>query len=800
MYQVLNCLVTEHDLRLVVLGGIICWLSSAVAISLFHRARASHGRTRAIWVGLDAAVGGCGIWATHFVAMLAYDPGTGAGYNIPVTLMSLIFAVSIAAIGLSIALLNERRSTIALGGAVVGAGVAAMHYTGMMALELPARIVWSPGIVLASVLFGGMFAALALVVAARRDDRNHTLAATGLLTIAIVSHHFTAMGAVTLVPDPTLATDGLSISPAALSFLTAVAAFAILGISFVAALLDRRSSSEMHQQKLLLDSAIGNMSQGLCMFDADGRIMLFNERYSEMMDRTDMPLQGRLLVDVLQDQKSIGKWDGDPDEFFAKVVAAAKAGESLTRVVTRNGRSIRVVDQPKKGGGWVATFEDITEWQAAQEQITHMARHDALTNLPNRTLFREQLEKALRLVKRSDQLAVFCLDLDHFKEINDSLGHPVGDALLKEVARRLGECVTEHDTVARLGGDEFAVVQFCSDCDPSAVALLASHIVEKIGEPYDIGGHQLVVGVSIGISLAPEDGKNPDELLKKADLALYRAKADGRGTYRFFESGMDARAQARRILELDLRAALQRDEFEVYYQPIRDVASDSVVAFEALVRWNHSLRGMIAPANFIPLAEETGLIIPLGDWVLRRACVDAAGWSEDITVAVNLSPAQFKNPNLVVSVKSALQASGLAAHRLELEITESVLLQNSEATLAVLHELRSFGVRISLDDFGTGYSSLSYLRSFPFDKIKIDRSFVSELATRDDSMAIVRAVTGLGKSLGIVTTAEGVETEAQFDLLRREGCTQAQGYLFSKPRPAADVQAMLSRPRARIVA
>jgi diguanylate cyclase (GGDEF)-like protein len=800
MYQVLNCLVTEHDWRLVVLGGTICWLASAVAISLLHRARASQGRTRAIWVGLDAAVGGCGIWATHFVAMLAYDPGAGAGYNIPITLISLVFAVAISAVGLGIALLDDRRSSVAMGGAVVGIGVAAMHYTGMMALELPARIVWSPGIVLASVVFGSVFAAMALVVAMRRDDRRHTLAATALLTVAIVSHHFTAMGAVTLVPDPTLVTDELTIAPAALSFLTAVAAFAILGISLVAAMLDRRSSSELHQQKVLLDSAIGNMSQGLCMFDAEGRILLFNERYSEMMDRTGIPLQGRMLIDVLQDQKSNGKWDGDPDEFFNMVVAAAKAGETLTRVVTRNGRSIRVVDQPKKGGGWVATFEDITEWQQVQEQISHMARHDALTNLPNRTLFREQLEKALRLAKRSDQLAVFCLDLDHFKEINDTLGHPVGDALLKEVARRLGECVTEHDTVARLGGDEFAVVQFCSDCDPSAVALLASHIVEKIGEPYDIGGHQLVVGVSIGISLAPEDGKNPDELLKKADLALYRAKADGRGTYRFFETGMDARAQARRSLELDLRAALQRHEFEVYYQPIRDVASDEVVAFEALVRWNHSLRGLISPVNFIPLAEETGLIVRLGDWVLRQACMDAAGWPQDVDVAVNLSPVQFKNPNLVSSVKAALAASGLAPNRLELEITESVLLQNSETTLAVLHELRAFGVRISLDDFGTGYSSLSYLRSFPFDKIKIDRSFVSELATRDDSMAIVRAVTGLGKSLGIVTTAEGVETEAQFELLRREGCTQAQGYLFSQPRPAAEVNAMLSRPRARIVA
>ena len=800
MYRVLTCLTTEHDWRLVVLAGTICWFASAVAVSLFHRARASQGRARATWVALDAAVGGCGIWATHFVAMLAYDPGAGAGYSIPVTLLSLVFAISIVALGLCIALASPRQWVIALGGAVIGGGVAAMHYTGMAALELPAFIVWSSGLVVTSIVFGSVFAAIALLIASRRDNPAYTLAATGLLTIAIVSHHFTAMGAITLIPDPTLGSDGLSISPTALSFLTAVAAFAVLGLSLLAAMIDRRAKGALQSQKVLLDSALANMSQGLCMFDADGRILLFNERYVELMDRSGMPLQGRLLVDVLRELKAVGEWDGDPDEFFASVLAEAGAGRTVTKTLGRNGRSLRVVDQPMKGGGWVATFEDITEWQAAQEQISHMARHDALTNLPNRTLFREQLEKALRLAKRSDQLAVLCLDLDHFKDINDSLGHPVGDVLLKEVAQRLGECITEHDTVARLGGDEFAVVQFCSDCDPSAVASLASHVVEKVSAPYEIAGHQLVIGVSIGISLAPEDGKNPDELLKKADLALYRAKEDGRGTYRFFETGMDARAQARRLLELDLRAALHRDEFEVYYQPIRDVAKDVVVSFEALARWNHSLRGMIPPANFIPLAEETGLIVPIGEWVLRQACMDAAGWSQDVGVAVNLSPVQFKNPNLVSTVKEALRASGLPAHRLELEITESVLLQNSEATLSVLHELRGFGVRISLDDFGTGYSSLSYLRSFPFDKIKIDRSFVTELATRDDSMAIVRAVTGLGKSLGIVTTAEGVETDAQFELLRREGCTQAQGYLFSRPRPAADVENMLTQPRQRLSA
>jgi diguanylate cyclase (GGDEF)-like protein len=349
-----------------------------------------------------------------------------------------------------------------------------------------------------------------------------------------------------------------------------------------------------------------------------------------------------------------------------------------------------------------------------------------LTGLPNRTLFHDRLQAAMQRGARHDSgFALAMLDIDGFKAVNDTWGHPAGDALLRSIAARLGSHVRANDTVARLGGDEFAIVQFCNDCDPSVVALLASHVVEQLSAPYEVAGHQLVIGVSIGISLAPEDGKNPDELLKKADLALYRAKEDGRGTYRFFETGMDARAQARRLLEIDLRAALPRREFEVYYQPIRDVARDVVVGFEALVRWNHSLRGMISPANFIPLAEETGLIVPIGDWVLRQACADAARWSQDVGVAVNLSPVQFKNPNLVASVKDALKISGLPAHRLELEITESVLLQNSEATLSVLHELRSFGVRISLDDFGTGYSSLSYLRSFPFDKIKIDRSFVS---------------------------------------------------------------------------
>ncbi|MGY4334410.1 diguanylate cyclase (GGDEF)-like protein/PAS domain S-box-containing protein [Bradyrhizobium sp. LB7.2] len=728
--------------------------------------------------------------------MLAYGPGGAGAYNIPVTILSLIFAISVTFVGLSIAVSSSRAPWIVLGGAIVGAGVATMHYTGMAALEMPARIDWIGSTVTVSVLFGVVFAALALFVAARRDDLFHALSATTLLTVAIVAHHFTAMGAAVLTPDPTLAISGLSIPPASLSFLTAGAAVAIIAIALVAALLDRRAKGELGRQQIVLDTALENMSQGLCMFDADGKIILFNERYAAMLGRTDILLTGRLLVDVLREEQAKGQWQGDAGEFFARLVADARESRTTTDVATRFGRSIRVVNQPMQGGGWVATFEDITEWLEAQAKISHMARHDALTSLPNRVLFHEQLVQGLRRTRSGDQLAVLCLDLDHFKDINDSLGHPIGDALLKEVGRRLKATVGESDTVARLGGDEFAVVQI-GRSEETAARSLAGRLVEVISAPYEIDDHQIVIGVSIGISLSPQDGSNPDELLKNADLALYRAKADGRGTYRFFETGMDARAQARRLLEMDLRAAVQRDEFEAYYQPIRDVASGRVVAFEALLRWNHPQRGLIAPLNFIPLAEETGLIIQLGEFVLRSACADAATWPDDVDVAVNLSPVQFKNPNLIASVTAALAASGLDARRLELEITESVLLQNSEATLTTLHELRAMGVRISLDDFGTGYSSLSYLRSFPFDKIKIDRSFVSELATREDSMAIIRAVTGLGRSLGIVTTAEGVENDAQLELLRREGCTQAQGYLFSKPRPACDVAIMLNRPQLR---
>ena len=488
-----------------------------------------------------------------------------------------------------------------------------------------------------------------------------------------------------------------------------------------------------------------------------------------------------------------------------------------------DGRILAVATRAMAGGGWVSTYEDVTEQRRAEARISHMARHDALTGLPNRLFFHERLEQSLRPLRHRPGaesgpgavparngadpggpggVAVLWIDLDRFKDVNDTLGHPAGDALLKAVAGRIATATRARGrrdagaaTIARLGGDEFAVAMPVGD-GPAAradAAALAARLVSVLNEPFEIDGHQVVAGASVGIALAPEDGDDPDRLLKAADLALYRAKAEGRGTFRAFEPEMDRHAQARRAMETDLRRALAAGEFEVHYQPLLDLRTDHVAGFEALLRWNHPERGRVPPAEFVPVAEEIGLIVPIGDWVLRTACAEAATWPGDLKVAVNLSPAQFKSRKLASSVAEALGASRLPPDRLELEITETVLLECSEQNVEQLHQLRALGARIAMDDFGTGYSSLSYLRSFPFDKIKIDRSFVRDLDGdwRGGCAAIIRAVAGLGASLGVCTTAEGIETAAQLAFVRAEGCTEVQGYHLSPPRPAAEIAGML---------
>ncbi len=423
-------------------------------------------------------------------------------------------------------------------------------------------------------------------------------------------------------------------------------------------------------------------------------------------------------------------------------------------------------------------------------QIAHMARHDALTNLPNRNAFQERIEQAMALARRGETAAVFCIDLDGFKAVNDTLGHFAGDQLLRVVAERLVSCVRETDIVARLGGDEFAIIQTGMERSDDA-RILADRVLQVVGEPLVVEGQRVKPDMSIGIAVAPLDGAHAEKLMKSADIALYRAKAEGGHSYRFFEAGMEARLQARRQLEADLHDAVQTNAFELYYQPLIDARTSSINGLEALLRWNHPTRGLISPGEFIPIAEELGLIVPLGKWVIHRACADAMTWPEPLPVAVNVSPIQFGDPDLVRTIVDALHHHGLEPSRLEIEITESVLLLDDSNTTAALHELRSKGIRISMDDFGTGYSSLSYLRSFPFDKIKIDRSFTSGLGVADDAEAIIRAITTLGGSLGMAITAEGVETPGQLAALKAHGCTQLQGYLFSPPKPASQIYAML---------
>lgn len=543
-----------------------------------------------------------------------------------------------------------------------------------------------------------------------------------------------------------------------------------------------------------LDAALSNVSQGLCFFDGTQRLIVANSRYSEIYGiPAGLIRPGLLLRDVVDLRFAAGSGPAMPRGDYLQWRDAIQVIDRPTDTVVElsNGKSIAIHHRPMPDGGWVSTHDDITERRRAEARIIYLARHDALTGLPNRILFRERLEQAIAQAGRGQNCAVLCLDLDRFKAVNDMFGHPIGDRLLIAAAERLHACVREVDTITRLGGDEFAVLLAGID-RPENAGELAQRIVRAVSEPYEIDGHRLVVGASVGIATTPADGNSPEMLLKHADIALYRAKLEERGTYRFFEPDMYVRLQARLTMERDLREALVAGEFELYYQPLLNLQRDTVSGFEALLRWHHPTRGLIPPSDFIPVAEEIGLIVPLGQWVLKQACAEAASWPESISVAVNLSAVQLRSNTLVAAVADALSGSGLEAARLEVEVAESVLLNNTAATFATLHRIRDLGVRISMDDFGTGHSSLNYLQTFPFDKIKIDQSFIRDIADRQEATAIVRAVAGLGRSLKMTTTAEGVETRDQLAHVRAEGCTEVQGYLFSQPRPAQEIPAMLS--------
>jgi diguanylate cyclase (GGDEF)-like protein len=552
----------------------------------------------------------------------------------------------------------------------------------------------------------------------------------------------------------------------------------------------KKREQQLHEQNARFDAALHNMSQGLSMFDEHQRLVVCNDQYVEMYQMPpDKIRPGIDFNTILRIRQEAGNFTQDIEQYVTDLTGRLAQKETVAVTSTlADGRTVAVVNQPMLDGGWVATHEDISVRTRSEAQIAHMAHHDALTDLANRSLLRERIEQALPLLRRKQlTFAILVLDLDRFKAVNDSLGHAVGDALLREVAKRLKANTRDVDIVARLGGDEFAIFQRGDVDTKIGAGVLALRLLKAIGAPYEIEGQEIEIGASIGIALAPDDSSTAPDLLKYADLAMYKVKAEGRNGYRFFNPEFDAEARTRRALEQDLREALNRGQFELHYQPLINLQTEEVVGFEALLRWRHPERGLVLPDEFVGHAEETGMIEPIGEWALREACSTACQWPDHLRISVNLSSVQFRKRNLVDAVIFALAESCLPANRLELEITESVLLEYTSQNIEMLHELRRLGVRIVLDDFGTGFSSLLYLQQFPFDKIKIDRSFVSEMPSNPSSSAIVCAINALARSLDIVTLAEGVETPEQAQLLRLSGCVEAQGFLFGKPLEAPEL-------------
>jgi len=800
MLQVYNCITQQHDLRLVIVAGFICFLASYTAFSLIGRAIEAGPRARAWWIGAGAFATGSGVWATHFIAMIAFQPNMPAGYEIGPTLLSILVAVLISGLGLAVSMMRKMAMPL-LGGAIIGAGIGAMHYIGMSALVVPGIVQFDKTYVVVALLIGIIGGGIAALVGLAKFDTSHRLSAAILLTLGIVGLHFTGMAGASIMPDPTVAVPEQAISPMALAIAVTAVTLMVLCFSLAGSILDEHLSSRSAKEAERLAASETRFRQlteatfeGILMHKG-GRIVDTNHSMSDLIGVSQEALIGRNILDCVADtsRPMLKKYLTDDTEAACEIELRHADGsmvpvEILARTIRTahsNGHDTRVL-----------AVRDVRERKEAEERIRHMAHHDALTGLPNRRMFMDRLVQVLARSKRDGTtVAVLCLDLDRFKHVNDLGGHAAGDELLRQVAKRLADSSRTEDTVARLGGDEFAVIQV-GVAHPDGPGIMAERMVKAIGRPFDLGGQQTMIGTSIGIALHPGDGEEGEDLVRAADTALYRAKEAGRGTFRFFEAEMDVRLQERRLLERDLRQALAEEQLRVHYQPLADCGGGKIVGFEALVRWTHHERGPISPVQFIPLAEECGLIMPLGAWVMRRACTDAATWPADKLVAVNLSPAQFRHADLAKEILAVLKETGLPPERLELEITESLLIDDPDRVLATLMVLKEAGVRISLDDFGTGYSSLSYLQRFPFDKIKIDRSFVSQMEKNADSMSIIRAVIALGKSLRIKVTAEGVESATQLNLLQQENCDLVQGYLLGKPMAKEDLGSLLSTASA----
>jgi diguanylate cyclase (GGDEF)-like protein len=805
MYRVLACLTNEHDYWLVGLAALVCIATALTSFRMYSIACASQGGHRFGWAVVTGACTGSGIWATHFVAMLAYRGGLPTYYEPVATLGSLLVAIALAASGFALATRGRMWSVV--GGVVVGLAIGVMHYVGMHALLIPGELSWDAPLVAASLLIGAVLSAAAMLIFHRKTGTAALASGGALLTLAICGLHFTAMGAVTVEPDPTIAFQGFGINRVEMSLAVAAVTFIVLLTALAAAAIQKtnlRCEAALREQNSLFELALHHLPVGLSMFDREQRLILCNPAYRRLYDLSDhLSRRGAVFSDIVVDyvQRAGGTSDGRCIATARGWITAHLSKLRLGTVFTEtlrlaDGRSIFKRVSPITGGGWVDIQEDITAVEKSGEKIEWLARHDVLTGIANRFQFRERLERQFECYDPRLGFALHWIDLDHFKEINDQYGHQVGDGYLKSVANRLATSLRAGDLVGRLGGDEFAILQVGGGRKDLAEQF-AARVLKNISQPHEVLGHKLNASASIGVALAPEHGQDPDQLFASADSALYSAKLSGRAAAIVYEPAYVEAASPPNPLKLELQQVVERDELVLHYQPIVDLREKRVSSFEALMRWKHPCRGMIPPSEFIGLAEETRAIVQMGNWALKQACRDAKSWPDRINVAVNVSAVQLEDGDLYEAVVAALSAAGLGAQRLQLEITETVLTHDTRRTQGILRKLNHLGVTIALDDFGTQFSTLNCLRSFPFKKVKIDRSFVHDVAEHQDKLAIVRSLADLASELNMRSVAEGVETAAELMAVTSAGFDAAQGFYFSLPVPARALNRTIAQCSAK---
>jgi diguanylate cyclase (GGDEF)-like protein len=744
-------------------------MGSFITLFLFAQAREMHGQGRGGWIFLSGFAAGAVIWTTHFVSLLAFQPGISVGYDPALTGGAFFVAVMISTLGLAIAAYGPGPSGL-IGGAILGLGAAAVHFTAMGSLEVAGLISWNFALNNIGVLLAVCCGMLA-VGRARDEGRNVQLVAPLLLAAGISIMHFVGMAAIQIAPSTEIPIPAKMIDPTVLAYFVGAMSFLLVCTGVATTLIARGARKEAQTQ---LRNIANASVEGLILTDG-AAILDLNESVRGLIGEGRAGALRNASVWEVLDYRG----DRDAERFEAQL--STEAGPIPVEVIVRNTEAEGAVRR-------IFAVRDLRERRAAEQRILYLAHFDTLTGLPNRASFQDRLDNDIAAMKaRDSELALMIIDLDRFKEINDVHGHAAGDELLKSTAARITALLSHTEFAARLGGDEFVIVQTGRD-QPDAAERLANKLLEVFSKPMSLAGQPFHVGLTIGVALYPRDGDDTRKLLANADLALYRAKEQGRSRACFFTPDMDESVRARRVLAQQLTQAIENDELEIHYQAQASVATGEIIGFEALARWNHPIHGFISPAQFIPIAEETDLILHLGEWVLRRVCLEAGNWTQPYMVAVNLSPIQFKQAHLPELIHRILLETGMPAKRLELEITESALIEDLQRTLDMLRRIKALGVAIAMDDFGTGYSSLSTLQAFPFDKLKIDKSFVDKIGSRQQATVIVTAVLGLGRSLEIPVLAEGVETEVQRAFLDSEACQQAQGYLFGKPAPLSEIR------------